>query len=86
MENVAVYNVPDALKSLVPLARWVPTANDFSMDLLNPNYIAVGAPVVSTVAWIVLSFEGCTPSSTIGQIYVSTGMSFKPQAQLGGLY
>jgi len=81
-----VYNVPEALRELMFLARWIPTSDDFSMDLLNPIYVATGSKTATTAAWVVLSFEGCTPSTQIGQIYVSTCMSFKPQSVLGSLY
>lgn len=85
--GTCVYSVPDALKQLMPLARWIPTSNDFEMDLLNPAQTATaGSATAATRAFIVLNFEGCTPSTQIGQIYVSSCMSFKPASSLGGLY
>jgi hypothetical protein len=81
-----VYNVPDAINQFLFLARWIPTSNDFNMDLLTPSTFVAGSQSVTTCSFIVLNFEGCTPSTIIGQIYVSSCASFKPQSNIGGLY
>jgi len=67
--------------------RWLPTANDFEMDLLIPAaFPAAGTRLASNYAFMVLVFEGCSPSTQIGQIYVTSAASFKPPANLVGLY
>lgn len=85
-QSTRVYNVPDALNKYLHLARWIPTANDFGMDLLMPVQNGTGASLNLTYAFVVLNFEGCTASTQIGQIYLTSCASFKPASVLGGLY
>ncbi len=80
-----VYMVPDCLGNLRNMARWIPTGDDFEMDLLRP-ILAANTTETLKQAFIVLCFEGLRASAQVGQIYVSTAMSFKPPAALNGLY
>lgn len=56
LQGTKVYNVPEAINRYSQIARWIPTANDFSMDLLNPAQYANGSTIANTVAFIVLNF------------------------------
>jgi len=84
--SARVYNIPQCLDKVQHLARWIPTSNDFEMDLINPVFGVAGLSTYSNYAFIAVSFTGCTPSTTIGNIYLSSAMSFKPSAPVTGIY
>lgn len=42
--------------------------------------------MVDDACYIILYFTGCTPSSTIGQVYVKSALSHKPTALNQGVY
>jgi uncharacterized membrane protein YdjX (TVP38/TMEM64 family) len=46
---------------------------------------AQGTTAYNLAAYVTICFTGCTPG-TIGTLYVSSAMSFKPQAGSTGIY
>jgi hypothetical protein len=80
-----VVNVASCVERRTHVGRWIANGSDYTDDLLQANLVP-NSVLNLNATFMVMYFTGCTPSTTIGQLYVKSAISHKPIATQQGVY